>query len=256
MASIHRTTMTPTKLELLTAWLPTRPWYLGTSGTPELTKAGGFRLDDPEGEVGIEFMVVTDGSGDHPVSYHVPLSYRAAPLEGADQGFVGTSEHGVLGRRWLYDGTHDPVLVGQLLALLQHRAEPQAQSQSDTPDPSVTVSSTGVGPSGGLVSATVNDGEHGTAVTVRTEATAAGQSGEAAGPLILAVTRVLSPAPEGEGPDSGAGAGSDSGARAVEAGGAGGALGHVTGNWRSPDGSENRAAFATLYTTAGQHTAH
>ncbi len=29
MAIIHLTTMAPTKLELLTSWLPGRPWYLG-----------------------------------------------------------------------------------------------------------------------------------------------------------------------------------------------------------------------------------
>lgn len=79
MAVIHRTTLTPTKLELLTAWLPTRPWYRGGPATPELTKAGGFRLDDPEGEVGIEFMVVTDTSGPAPVHYLAP-SPTEAPL--------------------------------------------------------------------------------------------------------------------------------------------------------------------------------
>jgi hypothetical protein len=36
---------------------------LRTAREPELARAGGFRLDDPQGEVGIEFMVVTDGSG-------------------------------------------------------------------------------------------------------------------------------------------------------------------------------------------------
>jgi hypothetical protein len=59
MAVIHQTHVKPTKLELLTAWLPTRPWYHGPA-EPELARAGGFRLDDPGGEVGIEFMVVTD----------------------------------------------------------------------------------------------------------------------------------------------------------------------------------------------------
>jgi hypothetical protein len=52
VAIIHNTTMVPTKLELLTAWLPRQPWYLG-AGRPELARAGGFRLDDPAGEVGI-----------------------------------------------------------------------------------------------------------------------------------------------------------------------------------------------------------
>ncbi|CAM5713249.1 maltokinase N-terminal cap-like domain-containing protein [Streptomyces fumanus] len=135
MAVIHRTYVKPTKLELLTSWLPSRPWYRGGAGEPELTKAGGFRLDDPEGEVGIEFIIVTDASD---TTYFVPLTYRGAPLDGADHALIGTTEHGVLGQRWVYDGCHDPVLVAQLLALIEGRAEPQAQSISNTPDREVT----------------------------------------------------------------------------------------------------------------------
>ncbi|GGY97976.1 maltokinase N-terminal cap-like domain-containing protein [Streptomyces poonensis] len=147
MATIHRTTMTPTKLELLTEWLPKQSWYVGASGTPELVKAGGFRLDDPEGEVGIEFMVVADTDGREPVAYLVPMSYRGAALEGVpDEALIGTSEHGVLGTRWVYDGIHDPVVMAQLRALLRGEAVPQQQSESDTPDPTVTVH--GAGPQG------------------------------------------------------------------------------------------------------------
>ncbi|WP_418957421.1 maltokinase N-terminal cap-like domain-containing protein [Streptomyces tritici] len=134
MAIIHRTTMSPTKLELLADWLPRQPWYEAGGGAPEPVKAGGFRLDDPEGEVGIEFMVVTDASA----AYLVPLTYRGAPLEGAaGEALIGTSEHGVLGTRWIYDGVHDPVLAAQVLALFRGEAEPQAQSESDAPDPTV-----------------------------------------------------------------------------------------------------------------------
>ena len=139
MAIIHDTTMSPGKLELLTAWLPAQSWYLGGGHKPALARAGGFRLDDPGGEVGIEFMVVTDGSGDQVTAYQVPTTYRAQPLAGADGALIGTSEHGVLGHRWIYDGTRDPVLMAQLAALLQGTAEPQAQSVSSTPDPTVTV---------------------------------------------------------------------------------------------------------------------
>lgn len=122
MAVIHNTTtLTPTKLDLLATWLPEQPWYAG-KGQPELARAGGFRLDDPEGEVGIEFLVVTDSSGDEPVVYQVPFSYRGAPLAGGDKALVGTTEHGVLGKRWVYDGAHDPVVAAQLFALVQHPA--------------------------------------------------------------------------------------------------------------------------------------
>jgi hypothetical protein len=221
MAIIHRTTLTPTKLEHLTSWLPTQPWYLGTGCGPVLSRTGGFRLDDPEGEVGIEFLVATDESGERPVSYLVPLSYRGAPLEGAEQALIGTSEHGVLGQRWIYDGTHDPVLVTQLLALLQGGAEPQAQSLTDTPDPSVTVHFTGTTVATGAAAPTsVTHGPTHTRVTVAiAELTPEGQ------PLSIHVARVLEPA--GPGPAD--------------------ASGHVTAGWRSPDGSEHRAVFAALH---------
>ncbi|MGP4110410.1 maltokinase N-terminal cap-like domain-containing protein [Streptomyces sp. 4N509B] len=143
MATIHRTTMTPTKLELLTAWLPKQTWYLGSTATPELVRAGGFRLDDPEGEVGIEIMVVVDATTPEPVAYLVPLGYRGEALEGVpEEALIGTSEHGVLGTRWIYDGAHDPVVTARLRALLRGEATPQHQSLSDTPDPTVTVHGT------------------------------------------------------------------------------------------------------------------
>lgn len=212
MAIIHRTTLTPTKMELLSGWLPSRPWYLGPAGAAEPDKAGGFRLDDPDGEVGIEFMVATDRAGERPVTYHVPLTYRAAPLEGADDALIGTAEHGVLGKRWVYDGTHDPVLVHQLVALIQGGAVPQAQSQNDTADPTVLVqAATGAA----LVPAgfSVSDGPDGT--LLRIEAGAAGD-------LAVSVSRVLVPA-------------------AGELDG----LGYVTAPWHRPDGTTTRGVFAT-----------
>lgn len=134
MAIIHETTMHPSKLELLARWLPGRAWYSGTG--KGLARAGGFRLDDPDGEVGIEFMVVSDGDG---TAYLAPMTYRGTPLDGADDALIGTSLHGVLGTRWIYDGEHDPVLRAQLAALLRGEVVPQAQSQSNTPDLTVRV---------------------------------------------------------------------------------------------------------------------
>jgi hypothetical protein len=136
VAIIHSTTLTPSKLELLTAWLPRQPWYRGPEA-PQLAKAGGFRLDDPDGEVGIEIMLVSDADADGTV-YVVPMTYRGAPLEGADDALIGTSEHGVLGRRWIYDAERDPVAVGQLLALARGEIEAQHQDRSDTVDRTVT----------------------------------------------------------------------------------------------------------------------
>ena len=137
MAVIHHTTLVPSKLELLASWLPSQPWYAATGAEPDLVKAGGFRLDDPDGAVGIEFMIVTDQSAEPAATYHVPLAYRGAPLSGAEHALVGETEHGVLGRRWVYDGEHDPVLMAQLAALVRGIIAAQAQSLSDTADPSV-----------------------------------------------------------------------------------------------------------------------
>ncbi|AZM92095.1 MULTISPECIES: maltokinase N-terminal cap-like domain-containing protein [Streptomyces] len=218
MAIIHHTTLSPTKLELLAEWLPLRPWYQGVGTSARLAKAGGFRLDDPEGEVGVEFMVVTDGSGPEPVSYLAPLTYRGAPLEGAEAGLVGTLEHGVLGKRWVYDGAHDPVLVEQLLALLAGGAVAQAQGETATPDPTVEVRSEGRGVPAGLTGpGRVSDTAAGTEVT-------AGPVGQDAPVLTLTLSRVLRP-----GPASGEGL-----------------LGQVLAGWSAPDGAAHRGAFAHL----------
>jgi hypothetical protein len=122
MAVIHHTTLVPGKLDLLSDWLPAQSWYVETAaGKPELSRAGGFRLDDPDGEVGIEFMIVLDHSAGNAAAYLVPMTYRGSPLAGAQDALIGTTEHGVLGTRWVYDGAHDPVLLTQLGELIQGR---------------------------------------------------------------------------------------------------------------------------------------
>ena len=133
MSQIHRTTLNPPKLELVAGWIAGRPWYRGP-GAPDLVKAGGFRLDDPDGEVGCEFMVARDADG---TCYHVPMTYRGAALAGADAALIGTLEHGVLGTRWVYDGEADPLLRGLLAGFLDGEIPAQAQSESDTLDPTV-----------------------------------------------------------------------------------------------------------------------
>ncbi|MET7364530.1 1,4-alpha-glucan branching protein [Streptomyces sp. NPDC005566] len=221
MAVIHRTTLAPTKLELLTSWLPSRPWYLGGAGEPELVRSGGFRLDDPQGEVGIEFIVVTDTSGPHPTAYLVPLTYRGAPLDGAEHALVGTMDHGVLGRRWAYDGCHDPVLAAQFVALIEGRVQAQDQNTSDTPDQDVTCSHAGEGSaSAAFTTVTATDDREGTALAVRPGAT-------------IRLHRALQPAQDGSPlPPQGA-------------------AGHVSGAWSTVDGARARGLFAVLHTDSG-----
>jgi hypothetical protein len=162
MAMIHHTTLTPGKLELLTQWLPDQPWYRG-AGAPVLTKAGGFRLDDPAGDVGIELMIVADALGDR---YLVPMTYRGAPLADADDALLGTAEHGVLGRRWIYDGARDPVAVEQLLALAAGQVDAQHQNVSNTVDDCVRPSPTLTRPAAAPSRLSVVDTATGTAVAL------------------------------------------------------------------------------------------
>ena len=158
MALMHQTTMSPSKLELLAAWLPTQPWFSGD--TEALVSLGGFRLDDPAGEVGLEGILLT--AGDDTV-YYVPLSYRGAPLEGGEDFLVGTSEHGVLGTRWISDAVGDPVyrsVIAQTIVTGGHQAEEfvqDAEGNRALRQPAVRVQ--GSGRSGGaaleLAAATV-----------------------------------------------------------------------------------------------------
>lgn len=93
MALVHHATLAPTKQQLVTAWLPTRSWGRGRSVVDKLAE---YRFDDPDGEVGIE-TILFRCSDDTLVQ--VPLTYRAAPLPGADGLLVGTAEHSFLGPR-------------------------------------------------------------------------------------------------------------------------------------------------------------
>ncbi|MBT2470148.1 1,4-alpha-glucan branching protein [Streptomyces sp. ISL-66] len=251
MAMIYKTTMTPGKLELVTAWLPTRPWYVATGHAPDLARSGGFRLDDPEGEVGIEFMVLTDTSGGRETSYHVPLTYRGAPLDGAGDaagaggagsagaGLVGTSEHGVLGTRWIYDGAHDPVLVSQLLELLRGRATAQHQTESDTPDPGVTAWFGGAE----LLEALSPEPLEVSHTARGTDVLVAGSR------AVLTVTRVLRARDEVTDADADVDADAQDGPSDPPASRA---LGRVTAAWTTPEGAAHRGTFATLHAAAGR----
>ncbi|GIE90614.1 hypothetical protein Are01nite_70940 [Actinoplanes regularis] len=110
MALLHKAEIRPSKLELLSGWLPTLSWSSVSSGT-EVSRVAAARFDDPAGAVGIEILLVRAGDG--PV-LQVPLTYRGAPLAGAERFLVGTTEHSVLGPRWVYDACGDPVFASVL----------------------------------------------------------------------------------------------------------------------------------------------
>jgi Maltokinase N-terminal cap domain len=110
MAVLHQATLEPGKLTLLTPWLPGKRWSRIPAGAA-LEYVTSCRFDDPAGAVGIEAMLVRAGDG--PI-HHIPLTYRDAPLEGGEAWLIGTAEHSVLGRRWIYDACGDPTYAAVL----------------------------------------------------------------------------------------------------------------------------------------------
>ena len=147
MAILHqRATLTPTKLELAAAWLNQQ--RLGGAGDVEL--AGSYRFDDPDGEVGIEALLVRRASQ----VFHLPVTYRSAPLDGAEAHLITTMEHSALGRRWVYDAAGDPVALGCYAAALAGRQQQAALELWDGSTvvgrrpQTVTLTAAGDGPTG------------------------------------------------------------------------------------------------------------
>ena len=135
-------TLEPGKLELLTEWLPAQPWFPGGA---RLRIVGSYRFDDPAGEVGIEGQLVESDDG---TVVHAPLTYRSAPLEGAEVFLVGKTEHSVLGSRWVYDAAGDPVWWEALVRTVLtggHQAviETEADGQRAIREPPTTVRGSG-----------------------------------------------------------------------------------------------------------------
>jgi hypothetical protein len=112
MALVHHATLEPSKQELVEAWLPSRPW---AGGARIVEKVAEYRFDDPAGEVGVETILWRAEDG---ALVQTPLTYRAEPLDGAEEFLVGTSQHSVLGPRWVYDGCGDPVWAATLAAAI------------------------------------------------------------------------------------------------------------------------------------------
>lgn len=138
MAEIHKgASITPTKLELIDAWMGQQRWYAGKGTSPSVRRLASWRLGDPAGEVGVEVLVVADHSGSTPVVYQVPLTYRAVPVPELEPALVGVTEHSVLGTRWVYDAPHDPVYAAQLVELVQGRVRAESSAASDAFDETV-----------------------------------------------------------------------------------------------------------------------
>ncbi|NLG21745.1 MAG: hypothetical protein GX555_10015, partial [Actinomycetales bacterium] len=226
-------TLTPPFAEFLPGWLAAQRWFTGSGRTPVLRRIGGYRLEDPAGEVGVEVHLVVDESGPTPVTYHVPLTYRGEPAPELHQALVATAEHSELGPRWIYDGCHDPVYV-QALADLMHSGGTVTGEGEDSRLTGCATTTAAAGPRPVVRRSAVLVGEQSnTSIIVET-----GEPGESA-PVIIKVFRVLQ---SGDNPDVAvqsalAEAGSTRVPRPV---------GWVTGDWPHPDGgtAHGHLAFA------------
>ena len=146
--------LTPTKHELLAAWLPTQPWWPGGAEVPDLEAS--FRLDDPAGEVGIETVLLRVGGG----VVQVPMTYRGAPLDGGE--LIGEMQHSALGRRWVYLGTSDPVYVAETTAVIQEgRGAVEMLTPEGTPIPPRRTAATvrGSGSGSGRLTVAISENE-------------------------------------------------------------------------------------------------
>ncbi|GAA1795606.1 maltokinase N-terminal cap-like domain-containing protein [Nostocoides veronense] len=243
MATIHTgANLVPSKQELIAGWIGEQRWYAAKGRAPQPRRLFSWRLDDPDGEVGIETLIVADDATTPPVIYQVPLTYRAAPLEGATHALVGTLEHSVLGTRYVYDGPHDPAYAERLFALATGSAQAVSSTVTDAPEESIH----GTGAHAGLrlASSRVLTGEQSNTSII---AIAVDDSG-AERPVITKVFRAIA---DGDNPDVILqGALAAAGCERVPA-----SLGAVAGSWPSGDGEElahGHLAFAQEFLPGAQ----
>jgi hypothetical protein len=76
------------------------------------------------------------------------MTYRDTPLNGGDEWLVGTAEHSVLGRRWVYDGCADAVYAAALTSAIltsggQAEEYLDVDGQLERREPSMTVTGSG-----------------------------------------------------------------------------------------------------------------
>jgi predicted trehalose synthase len=102
--------------DYLETWMTRQRWFAGKSRAPQLEVIGGFGLADPGGSAVIRVYLVLDHA-EHPLLYQVPLTERSAPLPGGENALVASFDVET-GRRYIYDGPHDPAFAEALLRMI------------------------------------------------------------------------------------------------------------------------------------------
>ncbi|AII07834.1 CG0192-related protein [Rhodococcus opacus] len=169
MALIHHAQLSPSKAELLGDWVPRQSW-IGSADASSLEVVGAYRFDDPAGEVGIETHLVRTADGQ---VVQVPVTYRGAPMAGAEASLITTMQHSVLGERWVYDACADPVYASALAtAILTGGTEAELEFAAPGERREVTTRVSGSGSPGSTVPVVgaVTCANEGTATVVTTAA--------------------------------------------------------------------------------------
>jgi hypothetical protein len=129
VALLYQATLNPTKIELLEGWIRHQAW-LGDADVTTVEAVGAYRFDDPEGDVGIETHLLRTADGQ---IFQVPVTYRGSPLPGSESLLIDTTQHSVLGERWVYDACGDPVYVRALAtAVLSGGTQAELDVVTDT----------------------------------------------------------------------------------------------------------------------------
>lgn len=231
----HDATLTPGKLDLLGPWMWGRRWYAGKDHEPQLRRVGGFRFEDPRGEVGIETILTADVAVEPPVVYQVPLTYRGSPVAELADALVGVIEHSVLGTRWVYDGCQDLAYVDRLVALVLGRD----RCSRTGPDEAHGHLTDDLGVAGVTAVRMLTGEQSNTSIICDTE----DRDGVPARPVIIKVFRTLQ---DGDNPDVSV----QTVLSAAHCHQVPAALGHVTGSWLDrPEGvrASGHLAFAQQF---------
>lgn len=122
-----RPNLSPALSGMLGSWLPGQRWF--PVKTPEFSfePVGGLSLApgraDAELEVWLLAVTYPTADGNRTDVVQVPLSLRRAPLAGAEAALLGETEGESplpdTGKRWIYDGVHDPAFVAAWLELMR-----------------------------------------------------------------------------------------------------------------------------------------